>query len=167
LKRLLRRHVNNPVRAARALVKDLSEYGAALWTFAKVEGLEPTNNAAERAIRKAVLWRKGSFGSIEAQALWGGAAVGIVLGLFVGKPIGVVTFAWLAVKLGVANLPREVNWRGIQGVGVLAGIGFTMSLFIAGLAFSADLAQVAKLAIFVASLLSGVVGWWLVKRAAE
>jgi len=44
-------------------VKDLREYGAALWTFAKVEGIEPTNNAAERAIRKAVLWRKGSFGS--------------------------------------------------------------------------------------------------------
>jgi len=63
LKRLLRRHANNPVRAARALVTDLREYGAALWTFAKVEGLEPTNNAAERAIRKAVLWRKGSFGS--------------------------------------------------------------------------------------------------------
>jgi len=63
LKRLLRRHANNPIRAARALVTDLREYGAALWTFAKVEGLEPTNNAAERAIRKAVLWRKGSFGS--------------------------------------------------------------------------------------------------------
>jgi len=63
LKRLLWRHVNNPVRAARALVTDLREYGAALWTFAKVKGLEPTNNAAERAIRKAVLWRKGSFGS--------------------------------------------------------------------------------------------------------
>ena len=63
LKRLLRRHVNNPVRAARALSTDLLEYGAALWTFAKVEGVEPTNNAAERAIRKAVLWRKGSFGS--------------------------------------------------------------------------------------------------------
>ena len=63
LKRLLRRHVKNPVRAARALVTDLREYGAALWTFAKIEGLEPTNNTAERAIRKAVLWRKGSFGS--------------------------------------------------------------------------------------------------------
>jgi len=51
------------VREARALVTDLREYGAALWTFVKVEDLEPTNNAAERAIRKAVLWRKGSFGS--------------------------------------------------------------------------------------------------------
>jgi transposase len=63
LKRLLQRHANNPVRAARALVTDPREYGAALWTLAKVEDLEPTNNAAERAIRKAVLWRKGSFGS--------------------------------------------------------------------------------------------------------
>jgi transposase len=55
LKHLLRRHVHNPVREARALVKDLIEYGAALWTFARVEGTEPTNNAAERAVRKAVL----------------------------------------------------------------------------------------------------------------
>ena len=63
LKHLLRRHVRNPVREARALVKDLIEYGAARWTFARVEGIEPTNNAAERAVRKAVLSRKNSFGS--------------------------------------------------------------------------------------------------------
>jgi len=63
LRHLLRRHINNPVREARALVKDLIEYGSALWTFARVEGIEPTNNAAERAVRKAVLWRKNSFGS--------------------------------------------------------------------------------------------------------
>jgi transposase len=63
LKQLLRRHMNNPVPAARKIAKDLREYGAALWTFARVEGVEPTNNAAERAVRKAVLWRKTSFGS--------------------------------------------------------------------------------------------------------
>ena len=63
LKRLLRRHVNNPVPAARKIAKDLREHGAALWTFARVEGIEPKNNAAERAVRKAVLWRKTSFGS--------------------------------------------------------------------------------------------------------
>ena len=63
LKHLLQRHVNNPVPAARKIAKDLREYGAALWTFARVEGVEPTNNAAERAVRKAVLWRKTSFGS--------------------------------------------------------------------------------------------------------
>jgi transposase len=63
LERLLRRHVANPLPAARKIAKDLLEYGEALWTFARVEGVEPTNNAAERAVRKGVLWRKGSFGS--------------------------------------------------------------------------------------------------------
>ncbi len=61
--RLLRRHVNNPVAPARKIAKDLREYGSALWTFVRVEGIEPANNIAERALRKAVLWRKGSFGS--------------------------------------------------------------------------------------------------------
>jgi transposase len=63
LKHLLQRHINSPVPAASKIAKDLREYGAALWTFARVEGIEPTNNAAERAVRKAVLWRKTSFGS--------------------------------------------------------------------------------------------------------
>jgi len=67
LERLLRRHISNPVPAARKIAKDLREYGAALWTFAEVEGVEPTNNAAERAVRKGVLWRKGSFGSNSAE----------------------------------------------------------------------------------------------------
>ena len=63
LERLLRRHVNNPVSPARKIAKDLREYGSALWTFARVEGIEPTNNLAERALRKAVLWRKNSYGA--------------------------------------------------------------------------------------------------------
>ena len=67
LERLLRRHVGNPIPAARKIAKDLRESGAALWTFAKVEGVEPTNSAAECAVRKGVLWRKGSFGSHSAE----------------------------------------------------------------------------------------------------
>ena len=63
LQRLLRRHVNNPAAPARKIAKDLREYGTALWTFARVEGIEPTNNIAERALRKGVLWRKSSFGT--------------------------------------------------------------------------------------------------------
>jgi transposase len=63
LDRLLTRHINSPVPKARKIAKDLREYGEALWTFARVEGVEPTNNAAERSLRKAVLLRKGSFGS--------------------------------------------------------------------------------------------------------
>ncbi len=63
LDRLLTRHINSPVPKARKIAKDLREYGAALWTFTRVAGVEPTNNAAERSLRKAVLWRKGSYGS--------------------------------------------------------------------------------------------------------
>jgi transposase len=63
LDRLLTRHINSPVPKARKIAKDLREYGDALWTFARVEGVEPANDAAERSLRKAVLWRKGSFGS--------------------------------------------------------------------------------------------------------
>jgi transposase len=63
LDRLLTRHINSSVPKARKIAKDLREYGDALWTFARVEGVEPTNNAAERSLRKAVLWRKGSFAS--------------------------------------------------------------------------------------------------------
>ena len=59
--------INNSVKDARKISRDLREYGEALWTFSKVEGVEPTNNAAERAVRKGVLWRKGSFGSHSAE----------------------------------------------------------------------------------------------------
>jgi transposase len=63
LGRLLRRGQENPDHKAAALCRELRKWWPALWTFARVEGVEPTNNAAERALRPAVLWRKGSFGS--------------------------------------------------------------------------------------------------------
>ena len=63
LGRLLRRGQDNPDRKAAGLCRELTKWWAALWTFARVEGVEPTNNVAERALRPAVLWRKGSFGS--------------------------------------------------------------------------------------------------------
>lgn len=83
----------------------------------------------------------------------------IILGLVIGKPVGIVLAARLAVFLGVAIKPPEYSWRQLCGAGVLAGIGFTMSLFIAGEAFSkqADYAA-AKIAIFLASLLAGSLG---------
>ena len=61
--RLLRRGQESPARKAAALCRELHKWWDALWTFARVEGVEPTNNVAERALRPAVLWRKGSFGS--------------------------------------------------------------------------------------------------------
>ena len=87
-------------------------------------------------------------------------ALGVVLGLVVGKPVGIFLFSWVAVKLGVAELPRGVQWRAILGAGSLAGIGFTMSIFIAGLAFGGDdsLLKTSKLAILAASLISGILG---------
>jgi NhaA family Na+:H+ antiporter len=85
--------------------------------------------------------------------------LGIVLGLFVGKPVGVLGFAWLATRTGLAALPKGVTWRQIHAVGVLAGIGFTMALFIGGLAYEdPELQSVSKVGILSASALSSVVG---------
>ncbi len=89
----------------------------------------------------------------------GSVMMAIILGLVVGKPIGMVSAAWLAVRFRIAAKPTEYSWRQLAGAGTLAGIGFTMSLFIAGEAFAdpADFAA-AKIAIFTASLIAGVVG---------
>jgi NhaA family Na+:H+ antiporter len=83
----------------------------------------------------------------------------IALGLVCGKPIGIVLAAWLAVRTGVATKPDAYSWRQLSGAGALGGIGFTMSLFIAGVAFpdSEDYAA-AKIAIFLASLIAGCLG---------
>ena len=83
----------------------------------------------------------------------------ITLGLVVGKSIGIVMAAWLAVRSGIAVKPEAYSWRQLIGAGALGGIGFTMSLFIAGLAFpnASDYAA-AKIAIFIASLIAAVLG---------
>lgn len=86
--------------------------------------------------------------------------LGIICGLVLGKPIGVSLFSWLSVKLGIAKLPNKVNWRHIFGLGLLAGIGFTMSVFIALLSFSTIEYQIqAKFAILVSSVLAGISGY--------
>ena len=92
-------------------------------------------------------------------------ALGIVLGLVVGKPVGILLASWLAIRIGVATLPHGVSWQHMVGVGVLAGIGFTMSLFIAQLGFrDAAVLDAAKLAILLASLLAGTAGMLLLRR---
>jgi Na+:H+ antiporter, NhaA family len=93
-------------------------------------------------------------------------SLGIVLGLVLGKPLGITGVAWLAVRLGLASLPAQATWRALHGVSWLGGIGFTMSLFIAGLAFSdATLLDSAKIGILGASILAGAVGWMFLRRA--
>jgi NhaA family Na+:H+ antiporter len=103
-----------------------------------------------------------------AEALSSPVALGIVLGLVVGKPLGITLFAWLAVRSGLSELPEGTGWRHIYGAGWLAGIGFTMSLFITDLAFSEDsLVEVAKLDILGASLIAGAVGWTILRGATR
>ncbi|MFA7296596.1 MAG: Na+/H+ antiporter NhaA [Dehalococcoidia bacterium] len=90
-------------------------------------------------------------------------AWGVVAGLVLGKPVGIVVATWLALRLGAA-FPAGVGWRGVLSVGVLAGIGFTVAIFVADLAY-ADEARLtgAKVGIFAASLVSGVVGYLLLR----
>jgi len=96
------------------------------------------------------------------------ATIGIALGLFIGKQLGVFTFAWLAVKTGLAKLPTNVNWSMIYGVSLLCGIGFTMSLFIGSLAFESsgdNLLFDERLGIIVASTLSALCGYFWLNKA--
>jgi NhaA family Na+:H+ antiporter len=108
-------------------------------------------------------------------ALASPVTLGVALGLIVGKPLGVAGAAWLALRVGVASLPTGVGWRQLLGAACLAGIGFTMSLFIASLAFGGDPhggsvvasehLDAAKLGILGGSLVSGVLGFALLARA--
>lgn len=100
-----------------------------------------------------------------SEALTSTVSLGVISGLVVGKPMGITLFTWLAVKSGLAVMPSGVQWREVYGVSWLGGIGFTMSLFIASLAFGeAMLLMAAKVGILSASLISGVVGWALLRR---
>jgi len=94
--------------------------------------------------------------------------LGVVLGLVLGKPIGVTLASWLAVRWGLASLPENVSWKHIHGAGWLAGIGFTMSLFMTGLAFTDDgHITAAKLGILFASLGAGIVGSVILVRSPQ
>lgn len=95
-------------------------------------------------------------------------AFGIILGLVIGKPVGITLFSWLAVRSGLADKPTDVSWRQINGVSWLGGVGFTMSLFIANLAFDdATILSIGKMGILVASVIAGTVGWLLLRRLGK
>jgi NhaA family Na+:H+ antiporter len=99
-----------------------------------------------------------------AQELLSANSLGILLGLGIGKPIGIVAFTFVAVALGVCRLPLDLAWRHILGAGLLGGIGFTMSIFITNLAFTgqAEVINASKMAILVASFGAGLIGFvWL------
>lgn len=96
--------------------------------------------------------------------------LGIILGLIVGKQLGVFGFCFVAIKLGIAKLPENVNWTLLYGVATLCGVGFTMSLFIGSLAFEQSSASPIfqdRLGIVVGSLISGVLGYLIIKSAVN
>jgi len=91
---------------------------------------------------------------------------GIIAGLFIGKQIGIAVFTWISVKLKIASLPYGISWKQIYASGILAGVGFTMSLFIANLAFSSEeFLTISKVGILSASLLSGFIGFFILRRS--
>ncbi|PHK93816.1 Na+/H+ antiporter NhaA [Pseudoroseomonas rhizosphaerae] len=108
---------------------------------------------------------------LSLDALTDSVVLAVVAGFVLGKPIGVVAFAWLAVRSGLAARPAELGWGALAGGGMLAGIGFTMALFIAGLAFQGALLDAAKLGILGASVLSAAGGLallaWLARGGGD
>jgi len=109
-----------------------------------------------------------SLEGIGLSALLSPVPLGIMLGLFIGKPLGVFTISWLAVKLGIAQLPNGVNFKQIFAVSILCGIGFTMSMFIASLAFEhggLDYGSYSRLGILVGSTLAAIVGYLALRMA--
>ena len=103
--------------------------------------------------------------SLSIEKVFNPVSLGIILGLFLGKQIGVFLFTYLAVKLNIAKLPKCTTWPQIYGISVLTGIGFTMSLFIDSLAYGDSDAffYTDKLAILIGSILSGVVGYLILR----
>jgi len=90
--------------------------------------------------------------------------LGIALGLFLGKQIGVFCLSWIAVKLGLAKLPTGATWPQVYGIACLTGVGFTMSLFIGTLAFEGDeTLNAVRLGVLMGSIASGVLGFTLLR----
>lgn len=109
-----------------------------------------------------------SLQGVTLEGLFSLLPMGIAAGLLLGKPIGIMLFSLLAVKIGIARLPSGINFKQIAAVSVLCGIGFTMSIFIASLAFGqadASMMVYAKIGILLGSVLSALIGYMLLSRA--
>jgi Na+:H+ antiporter, NhaA family len=110
-----------------------------------------------------------SFAGLDASALLGPVPLGITLGLFVGKQIGVFGTAWATVRLGFADMPDGATMPQLYGIALLCGIGFTMSLFIGGLTFAGSpaLSEAVKVGVLGGSIVSGVGGWLVFRLIPE
>jgi NhaA family Na+:H+ antiporter len=143
-------------RVARDSVAPLTrlEHSLAPWTSFLVVPLFALANAG-------VSFEGADLGS----AITSGVALGVAVGLVAGKTFGVTLFAWLAVRLGAGVMPRGSDWRMMTGLAMLAGVGFTVSLFIAELAFEGGgaLTDLAKIGIFLGSAVAGIGGYLLLR----
>jgi NhaA family Na+:H+ antiporter len=109
-----------------------------------------------------------SLAGLSVSMLFDPLPLGIALGLFFGKQIGVFGTAWIAIKTGIANMPARVNWVHLYGVAGLTGIGFTMSLFIGALAFDGnDMADKVRLGVLMGSIASGILGYTVLKLSTK
>lgn len=106
-----------------------------------------------------------TFHSQMVNGLFSNLGLGIILGLAIGKVLGINLFSWLAIKSGFGKLPEKSSWRHLIGVGFLAGIGFTMSIFISLLSFrgNVEIQDEAKFAILAASFISGCIGYCILR----
>jgi Na+:H+ antiporter, NhaA family len=144
-------------------------------TKAAPDAEDSTLHRMEHLLHKPVAWLIiPLFGFANAGVTLGGSSplatlpVAIALGLFLGKQIGIFGSVWLAVKLKIATKPADANWAQIYGVSLLCGIGFTMSLFIGGLAFpGATEAEGVKIGVLMGSLLSALAGYAVLRLTAS
>lgn len=108
------------------------------------------------------------FEPIMLEGIFEGLSLGIILGLFLGKPIGITLLSYIAVKLKICSLPDNTSWKQIYALGILGGIGFTMSIFIALLSFkNPEFQTQAKFSILIASCISGLIGYLALLRLAN
>ena len=109
-----------------------------------------------------------SLGDVGLDGLTSTVTLGILLGLVIGKPAGIVFFSWLAVRLGIASVPEDIGWMQIIGASLLGGIGFTMAIFVTGLAFvDESLVLQSKMAILIASLATGALGYLIIRFSRQ
>ncbi len=95
-------------------------------------------------------------------------SIGIIAGLMIGKPLGIFLFSYLGVLIGLCNLPEDLNWKNIIGVGFLGGIGFTMSIFITLLAFDdSEMIINSKISIIIASIIAAIIGFFILKLTVK
>ncbi|SCY27362.1 sodium/proton antiporter, NhaA family [Basfia succiniciproducens] len=113
-----------------------------------------------------------SLGTINTDMIFSTLPLGIALGLIVGKPLGVFSFSYFSVKLGIAKLPEGIKWKQVFAIAILCGIGFTMSMFLAGLAFTDGQSDslintLSRLGILLGSSVSAILGYLLLKSTTK